>query len=108
MQDTDERRQAEEPRVRLQQHALHLVELRARTAALRLHRLLEPMGHRRKHLELHERHRLEDDLQREARRRGVELDVVVAEVPELVREDDGLVEAACARFVALIGDEVHV
>lgn len=110
MQQTDEPRQPEEPRVGLEQHALHLVELRRRPrpAALVLRRLLEALRHRREDLELHERHGLEHDLERERWRRRVQLDIVRAEVPELVREHDGLVEPFGPRLVTLIRNEVYV
>ena len=98
MQDADERGQREEVRVRLHEHALDLVQLRAGRRALLLRGLGEALGQRREDGELPVRHRLELDLQGHARRRRVDLDVLRAQVPELVREDDGLVQQAVGRI----------
>lgn len=92
MQHAHERGDREEVRVRLDEHPLDLVELRAGRRALLLRGLREARGHRGEDRELPIRHRLELDLQRHARRRRVDLEVLRAQVPELVREDYGLVE----------------
>ena len=98
VQDADERSQREEVRVRLHEHPLDLVQLRAGRRALLLRGLGEALGQRREDGELPVRHRLELDLQGHARRRRVDLDVLRAQVPELVREDDGLVQQAVGRI----------
>jgi len=107
MQDTNQSRQAKEPRIRLQQHPLNLIQLCPSTTLL-LCGLIKPMGHTRKHLKFHERHGLENDLQREGRCTGVYFDVVRSQVPKFIGEDDWLIESLGAGFVAFIGDEVDV
>lgn len=100
MQHADHCRQREEVRVRLHEHPFHFVELGHGVPALLLGRVREALRERREDRELPVRHRLELDLQGEARRRRVDLDVLRAQVPELVREDDGVVVRP-ARRVAL-------
>ena len=106
VQDADERGQREEVRVRLHEHPLDLVQLRAGRRALLLRGLGEALGQRREDRELPVRHRLELDLQGHARRRRVDLDVLRAQVPELVREHDRAVVRAPGRVA--LGREFDV
>ena len=91
MQHADQRRQPQEVRVRLYQHALDLVDLRGRRRALLLRGICEALGECGEDVKLPVRHGLELDLQRQRRRGGVDLDVLRAEVPEFVGEYDGVV-----------------
>ena len=58
---------------------------------------VEPVGHAGEHLELEVRNGLECDLKRQRRCRAVDLNIMLAEMPELVREDDGFVVALARR-----------
>lgn len=89
MQQADRHSQTQVVRICLEQNALQLVEF-ASSSALLLRSLIEPNGHGREHLELEVRHGLEDDLERKDWGSTVDLDVLRSEVPELVRENDGL------------------
>ena len=80
-------------------NALDLVELARGRPALLLRRLGEALRERREDRELPVRHRLELDLQGQHRRRRVDLDILRAQMPELVREDDGLVVPLRFSFV---------
>ena len=89
MEHADERREAEEVWVGLDEHALDLVQLRAGRRALLLRGLGEALRQRREDRELPVRHRLELDLERQHWCCSIDLDVLRAQVPELVRENDG-------------------
>lgn len=106
MQDADEPRQSEEPRIGLQQHSLDFVDLRR--ASARLGGLVESVSHGSEDLELEEGHRLERDLKWEGWGGAVELNVVRAKMPELVGEDDWVVFPDGTCLIALVGNEVDV
>jgi len=76
--------------------------------SLLLRRFLEAMCHGCEDLELHERHRLERNLEWEDGCRLIYLGVLGTKVPELVRENDRLVEASGARRVSFFRYEVDV
>ena len=98
MQDSHKRRKHQEIRVRLHKHPLNLVKLSRRRALLFL-RLLEPSTHSRKYLELEIRHRLVFDPKRNVGRSLIDLEVLGTKLPEVVREDDGLVIRLCSARV---------
>lgn len=89
MQQADRQGQTQVVRIRLKQNALQLVKF-ASSSALLLRRLVKSNSHGGEHLELEVRHGLEDNLKRKDRCSVVDFDVLRPEVPELVREDDGL------------------
>lgn len=91
MQQADRQGQTQVVRIRLKQNALQLVEF-ASGPALLLRRLVESNSHGGEHLELKVRHGLEDDLKRKDWGSAVDFDVLRPEVPELVGEDDGLID----------------
>jgi hypothetical protein len=107
MKYADETSESEEPRIRLDQHALDLVELGHRRSALLRRGLLEAKGKRGKELEFEIRHGLEDDLERQGRRCFVDLDVLRSEVPELVGVDDGKVVAFGAGLISYVRNEMN-
>lgn len=107
MQDTDQPSQPKEPRVRLDKHPLNLINFTSTSRTLLLSRLREAIRQRREDRKLPIAHRLEGDLQRQSGCRTVDFDVLGPEVPELVGEDDRLVEAFGAGLVAL-GEDVDV
>ena len=88
VQNADKAGQGEEVRIRLHEHALDLIELRSRCALL-FCRLRKALGERGEDGELPVRHRLELDLERQHWCCSIDLDVLRAQVPELVRENDG-------------------
>ena len=108
MQDADECRQGQEPRFSLREHPLNLIYLRSPWSSLLLGSFVEAMRHRSEHLELEERHWLESDMERKTERCRVDLDVMRSNVPEIVWENDWLVQAIDASFVAFTGNDVDV
>ena len=109
MKHADQCGQCKEIRVGLYEHALDLIQLTRSLPVLR--GLLESMRHARKQLHLGESHWLELDGEREdkpLRRVGrvgsVNFHQMGAEVPEVIREDDRIVERGLARWVAIGGD----
>ncbi len=107
MQNTDEPGQTKEPRVRLNKHPLNLVDLTSTRRTLLLRRLRKAIRQRREDRKLPIAHWLEGNLQRECGRRGVDFDVLRPEMPELIGEDDRLVEAFGTGLVAL-GEDIDV
>lgn len=100
MQYTDESCQTEEIWVRLDEHALDLVEFGTGHAWL-LRGFVEARDHGGVNLELQVRHGLECHRQRQYWSRRVHLDILRAQLPEIIWEDDGLVEAFQTSFVSL-------
>lgn len=97
VQYTHECRECEEVRVRLEQHALDLVDL-TRTTLLR--GVLEPDRERGEHLELEIRQGLECYLQRQNGRCGVNFRILRRELGlELVRSRDstGYMQRTCQK-----------
>ena len=101
VQYADQTSKPEEVRVGLDEHPLDFVHLGATGSALLLRGLREAIRHRREQLELPVAHRLEGYFEGKSGSRGVDLDVLRAQMPEVVREDDRLVEAFRAGLVAL-------
>ena len=108
MEHTDQRGQCKEIRVGLYKHALNLIQLTRSLPILR--GLLESMRHTGKNLRLGESHWLELDGEREDkllprvdRVGGVDFHQLGAEVPEVIREHDWMVERGLARCVAIGG-----
>ena len=89
VEHADQARQGKEVWVRLDEHPLDLIELRHRVASLLLRRLRKALREGREDRELPVRHRLELDLERQHWCCSIDLDVLRAQVPELVRENDG-------------------
>lgn len=108
MQHANQCSQPQEPWVSLDQHALNFVEFTAGTCPLRLCSLIETVSHRRKYLEFKIRHGLERDLKWQGRRSFVDLNIMRSKVPELVREDDRLVETFSASIVTYVRNELDV
>lgn len=107
MQHANQCRQAQEPRISLNEHPLDLVELRTTGAAALFGSVIESLGHASENLKLPIGHGLEGDLKGQLRRRTVDLGELRAEQPEVVREYDGLVVYFGARLVAF-GVELDV
>ena len=106
VENADQTGQGEEPRVCLQQHSLNLVDLSSPSPLLGS--LREPVRHGSQDLELHERHGLECESDLGAGRGAIQLDVVRAEMPKFVGEDNGIMLSLCASLIALIGNEVDI
>lgn len=51
---------------------------------------------------------MESNLQRERGSRLIDWDIMLAQVPKLVRENDGFVESFPASLVALVLDEMEI
>ena len=107
MQNSHESRKHQEIRVRLHKHPFDLIELGRRRTLLLL-RLLEPSAHSRKYLELEIRHRLVLDPKRNVGRGLIDLEVLGTKLPEVVREDDGLVIRLCSGRVPQVGYHAYV
>lgn len=76
MQDAYNHRHRQEVRIRLHEHSLYLVDLALACAALLLRSFAKALIQASVHVEFEVRHRLEDDLQRQLRRRLVHDDVL--------------------------------
>jgi hypothetical protein len=107
MQQADNTRQAQEPRICFYQHALDFINLSA-TSALLLRGFCKSMCHRCKYLEFHPRHWLEDNLDRKGRGGLVDLDIMRTEMPEFISKDDGFVVSFAAGFIAFVRKNKYV
>lgn len=108
MQQADQRSQGQEIRISLHQHSLDLVNLCIASPSLLLSSLIKSVRHTRKYLEFEVRHWLEDNLEGESRRGAVDFDVLGAEVPEFVGEDDREVIACSSGRVSLALHEANI
>ena len=108
MENTDQRRQAQEPWVGFHQHPLDLIDFCVTRPALLRCGLIESMCHACKDLEFEICHRLEDNLQGQGRCSAVDLNILRAEAPEVIREDNWKVVALRSRYIPLARNKMYI
>jgi hypothetical protein len=108
MQDADERRYSQKPRICFDEHPLDFIHLGSCTRSLLLRGFVKAVGHGRKHLEFKIWHRLKRDLEGKSAGSCIDLNVLWFENPEFVWKNNRFVEAMRAGLVSMPVHKVNI